>query len=209
MKKIAVSALAFMLGLWCSTCPAAVKIHAPDFTLTSMDGQQVSLSQYDGRKVILYFFSAKFPVCQAGLQVMNDFVSDVPPEPADNGEAQETKESKAKTTAVLCITEDPSLKDVQQCLDKLGVHGVTVVQDRLGQVKLRYSAAGLPTTILINEGGEIVWKKTGQITNDDLNVATGRAEPKPTVPLAQRNRKNNNNNSDTGNTTAKTHKTGQ
>ena len=31
--------------------------HAPDFTLLNQNGEEISLSQFKGKKVILYFYS--------------------------------------------------------------------------------------------------------------------------------------------------------
>ncbi|HEY0944147.1 MAG TPA: redoxin domain-containing protein, partial [Opitutaceae bacterium] len=47
------AALAASLGSVASAKPAAVGQQAPDFTLTSIDGQTYSLSQLKGKTVVL------------------------------------------------------------------------------------------------------------------------------------------------------------
>jgi peroxiredoxin len=55
---------------------------APDFTLRDQDGEDVSLSDYRGRKVILVFYPADFsPVCGDQLSIYQE----VKPEIAEKG----------------------------------------------------------------------------------------------------------------------------
>lgn len=41
-----------------TTAGVAVGDTAPDFTLPTLDGREVSLSDYSGRKVILFFWAS-------------------------------------------------------------------------------------------------------------------------------------------------------
>jgi peroxiredoxin len=55
---------------------------APDFTLRDQDGEDVSLSDYKGRKVILVFYPADFsPICGDQLSIYQE----VKPEIAEKG----------------------------------------------------------------------------------------------------------------------------
>lgn len=50
---------------------------APDFTLPDQDGQQVSLSGFRGRRVVLVFYPADFsPVCTDQLTVYQDVLEE-------------------------------------------------------------------------------------------------------------------------------------
>ncbi|HUX66419.1 MAG TPA: peroxiredoxin [Terriglobales bacterium] len=63
MKKLAVSlivAATLALGLVAATPLPSVGSMAPNFTLPNNDGQRVSLSQYRGQWVVLYFYPADF-----------------------------------------------------------------------------------------------------------------------------------------------------
>jgi peroxiredoxin len=51
----------------------AVGDHAPDFTLRDQDGEEVSLSDYRGRKVLLVFYPGDFsPVCSDQLSIYQE-----------------------------------------------------------------------------------------------------------------------------------------
>ncbi len=48
---------------------------APEFTLRDQDGEEVSLSDYRGRKVLLGFYPLDFsPVCSAQLSIYQEGV---------------------------------------------------------------------------------------------------------------------------------------
>lgn len=60
----------------------AVGEQAPDFTLRNQDGEQVSLSDYRGRKVMLVFYPGDFsPVCGDQFSIYQE----VKPEIAEKG----------------------------------------------------------------------------------------------------------------------------
>jgi peroxiredoxin len=55
---------------------------APDFTLRDQDGEKVSLSDYEGRKVMLVFYPADFsPVCGDQLSIYQE----IKPQIAEQG----------------------------------------------------------------------------------------------------------------------------
>lgn len=60
----------------------ATGAEAPEFTLRDQDGEEVSLSDYRGRKVLLVFYPMDFsPVCSDQLSIYQE----VKPELADKG----------------------------------------------------------------------------------------------------------------------------
>ncbi|MGH9520732.1 MAG: peroxiredoxin, partial [Terriglobales bacterium] len=62
MKKLLLSLLLVAglgVGLLAADLPTVGQM-APNFTLSNNDGQQVSLSQYHGQWVVLYFYPADF-----------------------------------------------------------------------------------------------------------------------------------------------------
>ena len=60
----------------------AVGEQAPDFTLRNQDGEEVSLSDFRGRKVMLVFYPGDFsPVCGDQLSIYQE----VKPEIAEKG----------------------------------------------------------------------------------------------------------------------------
>jgi peroxiredoxin len=52
--------------------------HAPDFTLADQDGNQVSLADFRGRRVVLVFYPADFsPVCTDQLSVYQEVLGEL------------------------------------------------------------------------------------------------------------------------------------
>ena len=51
---------------------------APDFTLPDQDGNKVSLSDFEGRRVVLVFYPADFsPVCTDQLNVYQEILPQI------------------------------------------------------------------------------------------------------------------------------------
>lgn len=57
--------------------PPRVGAEAPDFTLTALDGSQVSLRDFRGKKVILNFFATWCPHCRAETPALVSYYNDM------------------------------------------------------------------------------------------------------------------------------------
>jgi peroxiredoxin (alkyl hydroperoxide reductase subunit C) len=121
---------------------------APDFTLRDQDGEEVSLSNFRGRKVLLVFYPFDFsPVCSDQLSLYQE----VKPEIA------------AKGVEMLGISVDhPYAHKAFQ--EKLGIDTTLLADfEPKGEVARAYGsyidAIGMAnrTLVLIDEGGEVEW----------------------------------------------------
>lgn len=120
----------------------------PPFTLPSLDGKQVSLSQYKGKVVFLNFWASWCPPCQAEMPEMERF----------------NKKHKGKDAVILAVnlTSDDT-KDAARAFAKK--HDVTfpVLLDEQGKVSGRYHAFTLPTTYIIDKKGKVVQLHIGPL----------------------------------------------
>ena len=114
-----------------------------DFTLPDAGGKTISLGQFIGRKpVLLIFWATWCPHCKESVPDINRMHR----EPAENGNVQilalDFMESPAKVSSFL------SAKKV----------AFPVLLDRKGTVARRYRVVGIPTYILIDRKGKVVYR---------------------------------------------------
>jgi peroxiredoxin len=126
----------------------AVGEQAPDFTLRDQDGEQVSLSDYRGRKVMLVFYPGDFsPVCGDQLSIYQE----VKPEIEEKG------------VELVGISVD-SFFAHKAFREKLGID-TTLLSDfePKGEVARAYGSyverMGFAnrTLVLVDEGGKVTW----------------------------------------------------
>jgi peroxiredoxin len=125
----------------------AVGEPAPDFTLRDQDGEEVSLSDFGGRKVLLVFYPMDFsPVCSDQLSIY-----------------QEVKpELTAKGLELIGISVDHAWAH-KAFREKLGVDTTLLADfEPKGEVARAYGsylAAGFAnrTLVLVDEDGKVAW----------------------------------------------------
>ncbi|MBI5959523.1 MAG: redoxin domain-containing protein [Chloroflexi bacterium] len=113
-----------------------VGLRAPDFTLPLISGEEVSLSDYRGKVVLLNFWGVWCGACVDEMPYLQ--------------EAHETRDD----VVILAVDFGDSLTDLQAWIDE---HDYTfpVVHDASGDVNARYGIWGYPTTLMIDRDGLI------------------------------------------------------
>jgi peroxiredoxin len=140
--------LAILLSACQSDNPSLLDQPAPDFTLPGIDGEEITLSDYEGRQPVLLFFhmAMGWPPC---LQQIVDLQND----PAfQNTGAQ-----------LVSIAFDP-LSDQAAVAEELGI-SVPMLMDTDHEVSEAYGvlqwavASGEPghTFALVDDSGKVVW----------------------------------------------------
>lgn len=124
-------------------------VKAPDFTLKTLSGDKVSLSDFYGKKVILNFWATWCPPCKDEMPEMEDFY----------------KENKDEVV-ILAINIDPQY-NVQDFIDKMDVH-FPVLLDEKDEVNTKYQVLTIPTTYFIDEEGIIQHKYLTTMTKEIL-----------------------------------------
>lgn len=113
---------------------------APDFTLDTLDGGKVTLSELRGNIVMVNFWTTWCPPCRAET-------------PALEASYRAYKDSGVIILG-LNLTDQDSLREVEAFAEEFGLT-YPIVLDRDGTVGLMYQLNGLPTTFFINREGII------------------------------------------------------
>lgn len=115
---------------------------APDFELTTLEGETVSLSDYVGKKVFLNFWATWCPPCQEEVPHMQAFY-------------EEYQDQDVEIVAVNVTNKESGAGVVKQFIEN---HGATfnVLLDPAAIASSTYQVITLPTTYLIDSKGNMV-----------------------------------------------------
>jgi peroxiredoxin len=166
MNRILTRALVLVLTLvlliaGCSSSAPRVGKMAPDFRLPNIEGQAISLSDFQGKPVFLNFWATWCGPCRYEMPLIQAMF----------------KESSDTGLVILAVDvgEDPSrVKDYLQS----GNFSFPVLLDTNQNVALEYNVRGLPTTFLIDKDGIIQEVKVGAFLNMlEINKSVAKIIP--------------------------------
>ncbi|MET3320792.1 UNVERIFIED_ORG: peroxiredoxin [Peribacillus simplex] len=112
---------------------------APDFSLKTLDGKQVNLSDYKGKKVMLNFWATWCPPCKKEMPDM-----------------QKYSQQAGDDVVILAVNIDPE-NDVQAFVEDNGITFTIPLdsQSAKNPVNERYKILSIPTTYFIDSKGII------------------------------------------------------
>jgi peroxiredoxin len=120
---------------------------APEFAVRLLDGEEVSLSDYRGRPLLLQFWATWCPVCRL---------------------EQGSIDAIARDHQVLSVSlDDMGPREMQQWMAEQGV-SYPVSFDDNGQISRRYGVGGVPTSIIVDAQGGIRFVEVGYTTQTGL-----------------------------------------
>lgn len=122
---------------------------APDFELTTIDGEPVKLSDYKGKRVMLNFWATWCPPCRAEMPDMQKF--------------QENKD--VQVLAVNLFETETNQDNVQKFIDELNLTLITPL-DEISTVSNEYHIMAYPTTYMIDSNGRIQFITMGAMNYD-------------------------------------------
>lgn len=122
---------------------------APAFTLKDLNGKEVGLEDFKGKKVMLNFWATWCPPCKAEMPAM-----------------QKLYETKSNEIEILAINLDPQNK----VADFVSENGLSfpILLDQSGGTQQSYSILSIPTTFIIDENGVIQKKHVGSMTLEQM-----------------------------------------
>ena len=118
---------------------------APDFTLSTLDGRSVLLSQFQGQPVVLTFSASWCPPCR------------------EEAPFQQALHRQHPELVILLVDSNEQDRVVQRFADEFGMT-FPVLLDRSGSVYRQYGIFGIPTSFFIDPGGIIRHVLVGALT---------------------------------------------
>ena len=130
----------------------SVSDYPNDFTLKNMSGEEVSLSDFKGKVIVLNFWATWCPPCKAEIP---DFV-----------EVYETY--KDKDVIFLGVSVDEDVDALKDFIKSYEINYPILLDTRTQNVSGIWGVSGIPTTFFIDENGKIIGKRVGQMPAQDL-----------------------------------------
>lgn len=134
----------------------------PNFTLTSLDGEDITLSDLRGKKVVLNFWATWCPPCKAEMPHMQSFYDEY------------AKEKNVEIIAVNLtdaerdVTADAKVDTVMTFRDSFELT-FPILLDPDNEAGLNYQVITIPTTYFIDSNGYIQRAIRGPMDVDMLN----------------------------------------
>lgn len=137
----------------------AVGKEAPDFTLQSMDGKEVKLSDYKGKKVYLKFWASWCGPCKKSMPELMELA------------AKQDRDFEILTVIAPGIQGEKTVEQFPQWFQDQGYKDIPVLYDTKATTFQTYQIRSIPTEYLIDSQGKIGKIQFGAISNADAEAA--------------------------------------
>ena len=137
----------------------AVGKDAPDFTLQSMDGKEVKLSDYKGKKVYLKFWASWCGPCKKSMPELMELA------------AKPDRDFEILSVIAPGIQGEKTVEQFPQWFQDQGYKDIPVLYDTKATTFQAYQIRSIPTEYLIDSQGKIGKIQFGAISNADAEVA--------------------------------------
>ncbi|MBK1811510.1 TlpA family protein disulfide reductase [Clostridium sp. YIM B02505] len=126
---------------------------AIDFKLKTLEGTEISLSDFKGKKVFLNFWATWCPPCREEMPELEKLY----------------QESKDSDLVIITINLGEDASTIKSFMDK-NKYNFTVALDLDQDVTTKYSIVSIPTSIFIDSEGNLVSKKIGPMTIKEMKA---------------------------------------
>ncbi|AAK99708.1 Hypothetical protein SPCCCB_spr0904 [Streptococcus pneumoniae CCCB] len=131
----------------------------PDFTLQSMDGKEVKLSDFKGKKVYLKFWASWCGPCKKSMPELMELA------------AKPDRDFEILTVIAPGIQGEKTVEQFPQWFQEQGYKDIPVLYDTKATTFQAYQIRSIPTEYLIDSQGKIGKIQFGAISNADAEAA--------------------------------------
>ena len=143
-----------LAGMMAAAMPAAaleLDRAAPDFTLKSLGGKNLKLSEMAGNVVLINFWASWCGPCREEMPLLNDL----------------HKKYEPLGFAVFGVNVEEDVKGAMGFLQNFPVD-FPVLLDSSNQVSKQYKVIAMPTTVLVDRDGKVRYLHQGYKSGDEI-----------------------------------------
>ena len=137
----------------------AVGADAPDFTLQSMDGKEVKLSDFKGKKVYLKFWASWCGPCKKSMPELMELAT------------KEDRDFEILSVIAPGLQGEKTIDQFPKWFEEQGYKDIPVLYDTKATTFQAYQIRSIPTEFLIDSNGKIAKIQIGTISNADAEAA--------------------------------------
>lgn len=130
-----------------------IKLKAIDFKLKDLQGKEVSLSDFKGKKVFLNFWATWCPPCRQEMPEMEAYYQKI----------------KDSDVVILAVNLGENKSTVEKFI-KDNKYNFPVLLDTDNEAAIDYRIVSIPTSFFIDETGTIIFKHIGPMTVEDMEA---------------------------------------
>lgn len=127
------------------------KAKAIDFKLKDLNGKDVSLNDFKGKNVLLNFWATWCPPCKAEMPDIEKLY----------------QENKNSDLVILAVNLGEDKQTVKSFIEK-NKYNFDILLDSDQDVAIKYNIVSIPTSFFIDKEGNIVSKKIGAMTLEEM-----------------------------------------
>lgn len=124
---------------------------APDFTLTNLEGKEVSLSDYRDQYVMLSFWTTWCSNCLAELPYLEDLQTNYPDQ-----------------VQVLAVNYGENQSTINEFMTDMEFEDFMVLLDENQALGREYLVRGVPTNLFIDQDGKVINRVVGYMEYEDI-----------------------------------------
>jgi cytochrome c biogenesis protein CcmG/thiol:disulfide interchange protein DsbE len=123
-----------------------------DFTLLDLDKNEVSLSDFQGKIVVLNFWATWCPPCRDEIP---DFI-------------EVNNLYKDENVQIIGVSIDTDMKALDDFVEEFDINYPTWIDGTIDNISPEWGIRAIPTTFFLNENGEVIFKNVGRMTKDQI-----------------------------------------